>query len=133
MTTNTMRHTQPIAAINVTPLVDVMLVLLIIFMITAPMLTQRLLLNLPQRDDDPPPPARTLSLQIGADGRVVLDGSLLTPARFDAEFAHLAGLREPPALEIDVDPHTRYFHLIDVLSSLKHNGLSRISFADSKR
>ena len=133
MSTSTMRNSEPIAAINVTPLVDVMLVLLIIFMITAPMLTQRLMLNLPQQDKNPPPPPQTLSLHIAVDGSVVLDGSALTPARLDAELAHLAAMREPPALDIDVDANTQYRHVIDVLSLVKHNGLSKIAFSDINR
>ena len=131
MAANTIRNTEPIAAINVTPLVDVMLVLLIIFMITAPMMTQRLLLNLPQKVPHEVKPTEPLSLHIRFDGGVVLDGSELPVALLDAEFAHLASLHEPPALQIEVDENTQYHHVIDVLASLKANGLKRISFVDS--
>src|SRR5947199_3302270 len=63
----------PMADINVTPLVDVMLVLLIIFMITAPMLTHRIKIDLPQPTNNPPPqidnPPEPITLSVRSNGQ----------------------------------------------------------------
>ena len=132
MTTKALQGNQPMASINVTPLVDVMLVLLIIFMITAPMMTQRMSLNLV----GPPlpktlPEIEPLELQILVDGRVVLDGKTLAPKVFAAEIAHIATWNEPPGINIAVAEQTEYRHVVDALAVIKGEGIRRISFVDT--
>src|SRR5688572_13061547 len=68
----------PMADINVTPLVDVMLVLLIIFMITAPALTRTLSLTLPYDGPQPPVPPTEMTLQVQAGDLFVLDGQAMS-------------------------------------------------------
>jgi biopolymer transport protein ExbD len=120
----------PIAAINVTPLVDVLLVLLIIFMITVPKLSDRVLLSLPQPRENPPPPTVPLRLQIAVDGAVALDGQPLSMPLFRAEIAHLASRREMPLIEVDADDQVAYEHVVSVLADLKNVGISRVGFRE---
>jgi biopolymer transport protein ExbD len=74
----------PMADINVTPLVDVMLVLLIIFMVTAPILSYPIDIDLPQRSLNPPPekanPPEPIRLRIDAAGQVFWNDSPTPPS-----------------------------------------------------
>lgn len=126
-------HASPIAQINVTPLVDVMLVLLIIFMITAPTLTQRLLLSLPQPvEDAPPPPAAPMRLGIAADGSLWFEGQAISSERFAAEAAFLGARAKPPGIEIAAADSVAYQHVVDVLGTLRSSGIERVGFADPR-
>lgn len=126
-------HASPIAQINVTPLVDVMLVLLIIFMITAPTLTQRLLLSLPQpMPNPPPPPTAPLRLGIAADGALWFDGQAISSERFAAEVAFLGARVQPPGIEIAAADSVAYEHVVDVLGTIKAAGIRRVGFAEAR-
>ncbi|MBK6727334.1 MAG: biopolymer transporter ExbD [Xanthomonadales bacterium] len=126
-------HASPIAQINVTPLVDVMLVLLIIFMITAPTLTQRLLLSLPQpMPNPPPPPTAPLRLGIAADGALWFDGQAISSERFAAEVAFLGTRVQPPGIEIAAADSVAYEHVVDVFGTIKAAGIRRVGFAEAR-
>ncbi len=125
-------HAAPIANINVTPLVDVMLVLLIIFMITAPVATHRLLVNLPQLHKDPLPPSEPLHLRIAADGALFLDGTMIRPEVLAAEAAFQSARDTKRVIEIDAADNVAYAHVADVLGTLKNAGLQRVGFAAHK-
>ena len=113
-----------VSQINVTPLVDVMLVLLIIFMITAPMLTHRMNLDLPQRSRVPPsnvkPPA-PLHLVVQADGSLVLDGVSLSEAGLRMQLGVYGDepLDRQPELQISANNDARYSVLAQVLAEAK--------------
>jgi biopolymer transport protein ExbD len=135
----------PMADINVTPLVDVMLVLLIIFMVTAPALSYPINVDLPQKTTNPPPPPpipppEALKVRIDASGTVLLNGSptdLRTlQSQFDVEGARgdVDGTRtnvdasKQPAVEIDVDKDAEYDTLAKVLARAKNANLVKINF-----
>ena len=126
----------PMADINVTPLVDVMLVLLIIFMITVPMLSHKIKIDLPQPSTTPPPPGNPpepIKIRIDAGGTVSWNGSP-TPmstlqAQFDVEAARAEGdVAKQPTIEIETDPDAEYDTLAKVLSRAKNADLVKISF-----
>jgi biopolymer transport protein ExbD len=129
----------PMADINVTPLVDVMLVLLIIFMVTAPALSYPIPVELPQPSTTPPPPGNPpepIKIHIDAGGTVSWNGSP-TPmstlqAQFDVEAARAEGdVGKQPTIEIETDPDAEYDTLAKVLSRAKNADLVKISFVDS--
>ncbi len=107
----------PMADINVTPLVDVMLVLLIIFMVTVPALSYQIQVDLPQPSNSPPPPGNPpepIRIRIDAGGTVTWNGSP-TPlstlqSQFDVEGARgetptgTIDATKQPAIEIETDP-----------------------------
>ena len=134
----------PMADINVTPLVDVMLCLLIIFMVTVPPLSYPIQVDLPQPTNSPPPPGtppEPIRIRIDAGGSVSWNGSP-TPlttlqSQFDVEGARgdngTGGVDaiKQPTIEIETDRDAEYDTLAKVLSRAKNANLVKISFVDT--
>lgn len=121
--------TQPMAEINTTPLVDVMLVLLVIFIITAPLFHQAVPVDLPRVDatriDDKP---QVLAVAIDADGRVFVDGVAVDPSALAARFAAATAAGRDPELHLRADRGTRYERVTEVLAIAQKAGLAKIAF-----
>ena len=124
----------PMADINVTPLVDVMLVLLIIFMVTAPILSYPIDIDLPQRTNNPPDnpmePPEPIKLRIDAAGTVYWNDS---PTPVSSLYSQMSAAieRDPtnqPTLEIDVNPDANYEILAKVLAAAKNADMKKIGF-----
>jgi biopolymer transport protein ExbD len=124
----------PMADMNVTPLVDVMLVLLIIFMVTAPILSYPIDIDLPQRTNNPPEdpkePPDPIKLRIDAAGTVYWNDS---PTLVRALYSQMAAEveRDPknqPTLEIDVNEDAQYEVLAKVLAAAKNADMKKIGF-----
>ena len=123
----------PLAEINVTPLVDVMLVLLIIFIVTAPMLSRPIAVQLPQATDrggdrpDPPPP---IELRLDASSQLSWNGQPMAihdlQARLRTQASEHAG--NLPELRIATDPAADYQALVTVLAAADAAGMQRIRF-----
>ena len=124
----------PMADINVTPLVDVMLVLLIIFMVTAPALSYQIQVDLPQRTTNPPPqpkdPPEPIRLRIEAGGTVTWNNSPIPLSVLQASLEVEAERSIQPTLEIETDPDAQYETLAKVLSRAKNSGMEKIAFVD---
>lgn len=119
-----------VAEINITPLVDVMLVLLIIFMVATPMLTRPLLLDLPGRPPKPPPPPEhVIDIQIAADGALAWGGQALSAAGLARALQLEAARGEPPLLQIEVDPEAEYAHVAALFGQARAAGLERIALS----
>jgi biopolymer transport protein ExbD len=120
---------QPMSEINVTPLVDVMLVLLVIFIITAPLLARALKLDLPRADAPPAATTpQTLQIAIDAAGTLRLNGEALA-AEALAERLALAAKQSPqPELHLGADKAARYEHVAAVLAAAQKAGLRQIGF-----
>jgi biopolymer transport protein ExbD len=120
---------QPMAEINVTPLVDVMLVLLVIFIITAPLLSYAIRLDLP---NDPAPAAEpapaTVKLSIDATGAVYWDGESVSDAELAKRMAAAAKATTLPEVHLRADKATRYERISFVLSTAQQAGLAKIGF-----
>ena len=120
-------NTQPMAEINTTPLVDVMLVLLVIFIITAPLFQQAVPINLPRvsstKLDDKP---QTIQLALDAAGALHLDGAPATRAAVEARFA--AASPGQPELHLRADRATRYEQIADILAAAQRAGIAKIAF-----
>ena len=124
----------PMADINVTPLVDVMLVLLIIFMVTAPILSYPIDVNLPQRTLNPPPNPKTppppVSLRIDASGTVFWNDSPIDMRVLQQQMINEVA-KDPtnqPLLEIDVNADADYGILAKVLARAKNADMQKIGF-----
>ena len=124
----------PMADINVTPLVDVMLVLLIIFIVTAPVMTYPIDVDLPQRVINPPPqlrePPPPIDLRIDASGQVTWNN---TPVQVSAlqNMMENEVQRDPtnqPLLQIDANPDAQYEVMAKVLASAKNAQMLTIGF-----
>jgi biopolymer transport protein ExbD len=120
---------QPMAEINVTPLVDVMLVLLVIFIITAPLLSYAIKLDLP---NDPAPAAEpapaTISLSIDAQGTIHWDADAVTDDQLRARMASAAAGASVPEVHLRADKATRYERIAFVMSAAQQSGLTKIGF-----
>jgi biopolymer transport protein TolR len=127
------RVTTTLAEINVVPLVDVMLVLLVIFMVTAPMMQQGMNVNLPQARRADPLNAQPLYLTIPADfpeRRFLQIGD--EPVRFEVlqERVRQAILpREDKSLFIRMDASITAQHIFTVLDELKAAGVEKVGFS----
>lgn len=122
------------ADINVTPLVDVMLVLLIIFMVTAPMASYQIQVDLPQPSknlEQPKDPPKPIRLRIDGNGQLFWDGSPLPTAALEPQLM-IEATRDPqPTLELETNGETRYEVLADVLSTAKNAGMEKIGFVET--
>ena len=126
---------QPMAEINTTPLVDVMLVLLVVFIITAPLLTHALRVDLP--DAQAPvaaEKAETIRVSIDAAGVVHWNDEALDEiGALDARLAQAAASKPQPELHLRADRATRYERIAAVISSAQRAGIERIGFVTDPR
>ncbi|MFO1318329.1 MAG: biopolymer transporter ExbD [Burkholderiales bacterium] len=120
---------QPMAEINTTPLVDVMLVLLIIFIVTAPLLTHGIRIDLPKASSSASPEKpETVTLSLDAQGKVFWNDAPLTEAELPAALARAAGQDPQPELQIRADLNTRYQRLAEIMSAARRAGLTKLGF-----
>ena len=115
--------------INVTPMVDVMLVLLIIFILTAPLFTQAVKLDLPQARAAPASAAPgSVTIAIDAGGAIYWDGALVDAGQLDARLTRAAALAPQPELQLRADKNTRYEVVAQVMAAAQTRGLTRLGF-----
>lgn len=117
-----------LADINITPLVDVMLVLLVIFMVTSPLLTRSLPFDLPSAPLDHRRIERdAVTLAIDADGLARWNGNPLPARAIQALLLQEAAQEQPALLRLEVDEDTEYRHVAALLGQARHAGLTRIA------
>ena len=123
---------QTIAEINIIPLCDVLLVLLIIFMVTAPALSYPVHVDLPAGPDreqrrEPPPPVH---LRVDAGGQVYWDGQAVSAGELAARMRQqaLAAAAEQPLLKIDASGDCEYQAVARVVAQARNAGMAKIGF-----
>lgn len=118
-----------LAEINMIPMIDIMLVLLIVFMITAPLLTHAVKLQLPQASSQPTP-AEPAALQIAIDAQqqLFVDGQPLSREALSARLQQAAGRAQPPALHLYIDETVPYRQIADLLAEAARLDLSKVAF-----
>ena len=123
------RHQAPMADINVVPLVDVMLVLLVIFIITTPLLTHSVKIDLPKATSSPNiTRPEHIELGIREDGNLYWSGTKITLAQLAPRFAAEASKQPQPELHIRADRHVYYEAVAQVMATAAKSGLVRIGF-----
>jgi len=119
----------PMADINMTPLIDVMLVLLVIFIITAPLLTHAIRLDLPKVTSAPARQTpQTISLSIDADGKLYWDAKPVTLDQVRARFAEEGKRTDQPEIHLRAARSTRYEVIAQVMGAAQQAGIERIGF-----
>ena len=121
--------TRPMSDINMTPLIDVMLVLLVIFMITAPLMTASLRLDLPKSEAATPSDAPNfVAVALTPDGALHLGDDTLDGKAFQQRIAELG--RANPQLEVQLraDQAVPYGRVAELIGWVQAAGLSRIAF-----
>jgi biopolymer transport protein ExbD len=116
--------------INVVPLVDIMLVLIIIFIITLPVMTHAVKIDLPRPtpDQTPPPPSEAITLEVQYDGKVLWDGTPTSPQDLRSYIASAAKKDPQPEVHISIDRRAKYDYAAAVLFAVQRGGLKKIGF-----
>ena len=119
----------PMSDINMTPLIDVMLVLLVIFIITAPLMASRLKLELPRSDAaQPADTSAFIAVAIDGEGRLYVGDEAVEPEAFAQRMAEAA--RANPATEVHLraDRSVPYGRVAELIGAVQKAGLNRIGF-----
>jgi biopolymer transport protein ExbD len=119
----------PMAEINMIPLIDVMLVLLVIFIITAPLLTHAVKVDLPKASSAPNvTKPDNVQLAIDAQGLVYWNGEALDRSGWRSRMDAAAGLKPQPEIHLRADGAVAYRRVAEVLADAARSGLTRIGF-----
>lgn len=126
---NTSGAQAPMAEINTTPLVDVMLVLLIIFIITAPLMTHSVPVDLPRASSTPTPEKpMTLQVAIDAHGQVYVGSEKLAASQLEGRFRSAVAQDAKVEMHLQADRNARYDAVAETMAAARRAGLTRIGF-----
>ncbi len=119
----------PMAEMNMVPLIDVMLVLLVIFIVTAPLLSHSVRIELPKASSKivESTPAK-INLAIQSDGELLYNGNVVDRNTAQALFMEAAQKEPMPEVHIYADKHADYQHIAQTLSDASRAGLTTIGF-----
>ena len=119
--------------INMTPLIDVMLVLLIIFIISLPPVTHAVKIDNPQSMTPPPPlPPVVVNLGIDFDGTLSWNGTAVDRKTMQGYITEQAGEDPQPEVHISVDKFAKYAKVAETLADLQSRGLKKIGFINNE-
>ncbi len=124
------RRYRPMAEINVTPFVDVMLVLLVVFMVTAPLLQVGVPVRLPQADAAAlPHDDRPLAISIDAQGRIFLEETEIPASALAARLKAIAASRDPARTVVYVrgDRRLAYGRVVQVMATVTAAGFAKVA------
>ncbi|SFV15671.1 ExbD/TolR family protein [Pseudoduganella namucuonensis] len=123
------RQRESMSDINVTPMVDVMLVLLVIFILGAPVFTGAVKLDLPKAQTaQPPQPAATVTVAIDAAGKFYWNNEAVQQAVLEQRMAEAAKMAPQPELQLRADKDTRYETVAQVMAAAQTRGLTKMGF-----
>jgi biopolymer transport protein TolR len=122
------RGTPMLGEINVTPLVDVVLVLLIVFMVTAPMMSRGIDVSLPVANQPQIPPEDRITVSVNAEGRVYVGDRPVNIVLLEDEIRSLTAGRPDSVVYLRADEGLRYAQVIRVVDVIKRAGVLRIGF-----
>jgi biopolymer transport protein ExbD len=115
--------------INTTPLVDVMLVLLIIFIITIPVINHSVKIDLPRAANQPDQTKpESINLAIDAQGKMYWNNELIEASQLDGRIAEAASKEPQPELHLRAERTTQYEKVAQVMAAAQHGGLGKIGF-----
>ena len=127
----------PMSEINVTPLVDVMLVLLIIFMITAPLMSHKTKVELPEanydtRDEAKAPPTPPITIAVTEEGRYFFNDEPVTRELLESRLSVEAQKVPQPSVNIRGDKTVRYRFINDVVNIAQAQGMRQVGFVATR-
>ena len=125
---------QPMSEINMTPLVDVMLVLVVIFIITAPLMASAIRLDLPRADGARPNDApKFITVVLDKEGRSFLDDKPVTAQQLAQRLAQAGKAHPDTEIQLRADKAVPYGRVVEVMGVAQKAGLNRVGFvADAK-
>jgi biopolymer transport protein ExbD len=124
------RRVRPV--MNITPLVDVVLVLLIIFMVVTPMLSKQVWLNVPPKaeENQPPPPPDALPplmLTVDADGTTKVNGEVIPRAELNARLIRMINARPDKVVFFDANSSMEYGRALEVMDQVRDGGVETLA------
>jgi biopolymer transport protein ExbD len=123
------QHSQSMSEINTTPLVDVMLVLLVIFIITAPLLTHAVKIDLPQASSQLlPEQPKVISIAIDGAGNLYWNDEIVKKYALQANIYAASRAFPQPELQIRADKETRYQLLAEIMADAQNAGITKLGF-----
>ena len=123
----------PMMEMNMTPLIDVLLVLLVMFIITIPVMTHAVKLDMPRPNNQPPPEVRpeVIDLEIDFDGTVVWNGSVVPSIATLEQYLRTEAVKEPqPEIHLRPDRRAKYGSVAVVLAAAQRNRMQKIGFVN---
>jgi biopolymer transport protein ExbD len=126
---------EPMMDINTTPLIDVMLVLLIMFIITLPVMTHAVKLDMPQAKNTPPPEQviEPIQLEVDWDGTVIWNGTPVQLGALEGYFRVEAARNPQPEVHVRPNRRAPYDTVAKVLALAQRNGMQRIGFVGNEQ
>lgn len=119
----------PMSEINTTPLVDVMLVLLIIFIVTAPLLTHSIRVDLPVAGSaSTPEKPDIITLSLNREGRLFWNDAPIGEAELSARLAEAGNRKSKPELHLRADRDTRYQRIAEIMTAAQKAGIQKLGF-----
>jgi len=119
--------------INTTPLIDVMLVLLVTLIITLPVMTHAVKLDMPNANNPPPPEQRpeVIELEVDFDGTIVWNGTVVQGLPQLEQFFRTESMKDPqPEIHLRPDKRVKYDTVAKVLAAAQHNSMKKIGFVN---
>jgi biopolymer transport protein ExbD len=127
----------PMCDINTTPLIDVMLVLLVTLIVTLPIMTHAVKLDMPPPNpNQPPPPVQPtiINLDIYYDGAIAWNGDAIPNlAELEQRFQEAAAQDPQPELHLAPDSHVKYDYVAKVLAAAQRNHMEKIGFVNTSQ
>jgi biopolymer transport protein ExbD len=126
----------PMSEINVTPLVDVMLVLLIIFMITAPLMSHKIKVELPQanldRKNEDVPPTPPVTVTVKEDGSLYWNDAPITKDLLESQLSVEAQKTPQPEVNLRGDKTTKYLNIREVVDMAQAQGIRKVGYVATR-
>jgi biopolymer transport protein ExbD len=121
--------------INTTPLIDVMLVLLVTLIVSLPIMTHAVKLDMPQPNQQPPPPDQrpeVIDLEVDFDGTVVWNGTVVQSlSQLEGYFREESAKDPQPEIHLRPDRRAKYDYVAKVLASAQRNRMKKIGFVNT--
>ncbi len=118
---------QPVSEINVTPLVDVMLVLLIIFIVTAPLLTHHVKLNLPKAEAQVSKVEDPIVISMTREGQIYWDEAFITASELQIQLQGLVMGGADPTVQLRADGEVQYQQVVSLMALIQKAGVIKLS------
>ena len=134
MSVGSTAEAEALCDINTTPLIDVMLVLLIMFIITIPIMTHAVKLDMPMPNNQPPPTVRpeVIDLEVDFDGAVVWNGTVVSDLGTLENYLRQESGKEPqPEIHLRPDRRAKYGQVAVVLAAAQRNHMKKIGFVNT--
>jgi biopolymer transport protein TolR len=122
------RSVAAIGDINVTPLVDVVLVLLLVFMVTAPMMSRGIDVTLPVANQPQTEPEERITVSVKADGRIYVADKPVALVLIEDTLRGMMEGRTSKVVYLRADERLQYGKVIEVVDKMKHAGVEQIGF-----